>query len=407
MQAAISDMAPGHGSRAPWPGGLETAAAWFLFAQAVFLLAMLFTGQWFVDANGAPNATDFIGFWPAGRFVLDGQVASIYNEAAHKAAGVAAIGHDFQGTYPLFYPPHYMLLMALLALIPYTLSYVLWVALTPIPYVIVITRIIGCRSGIIFALAFPALAGNAIIGQNGCITAALFGGALLAMARRPILAGVLIGLLTYKPHFGILIPLALLASQQWRVFVSATITALVLILLSWSILGGGAWAGFFDAILSANKNTLSVGLHDFNKLQSLFGLTRALGGDVVTGWIVQGTAMVAIAAWVCVAWAGRRPFAIKAAILSAGAAIAAPYAYMYDLVLLAVPLAYVLRDGRERGFLPGEMPVLGLICLLLAAFPLAHFPLGAIAMLLTAGLIARRFLAPELAPPPRTQAAPI
>jgi len=383
---------------AAWPSGLEAVAGMLLFAQAVFLASALLTGHWFVDLNGAPNANDFVGFWPAGKLVLDGQVASIYNEAAHKAAGVAALGHDFQGTYPLFYPPHYMLLMAALPLLPYTLSYVLWVLLTPVPYVLVIKTIIGCRSGIIFALAFPALVANAMVGQNGCITAALFGGALLAMERRPVLAGILIGLLTYKPHFGILIPLALIASRQWKVFASAAATTGALILISWAVLGSVAWNGFFDAIMRANSNTLSAGMHDWTKLQSLFGLTRVLGGSVAMAWIVQGAAMLTMAGFVFAAWSGRRPFAIKAAVLSVGAAISSPYAYMYDLVLLAVPLAYLLRDGRDRGFLQGEMPALAAICLLLAIYPLVQLPVGAVAMLLIAGMAARRFLAADFRP---------
>jgi hypothetical protein len=65
--------------------------------------------------------------------------------------------------------------------------------------------------------------------------------------------------------------------------------------------------------------------------------------------------MAAMAAWVCVAWSGRQPFAIKAAVLSAGAMIAAPYVFLYDMMLLAVPIAFLLRDAKERGFLPGEL----------------------------------------------------
>jgi hypothetical protein len=409
MQTAAGNIAGYRERRAPtsWPNGLEAVAAALLFAQAVFLAAAYVKGYWFIGPDGTPNATDFVGFWPAGRLVLDGQITSIYNEAAHKAAGVAAVGHDFHGTYPLFYPPHYMLLMAALPLLPYTLSYVAWVALTPVPYVFVISRIVGCRSGIVFALAFPALVANAIVGQNGCITAALFGGALAAMQRRPVLAGILIGLLTYKPHFGILIPLALAASRQGRSFISAAVTAAVLILVSSGILGTAAWSGFFEAIMSANRNTLSAGMHDLSKLQSLFGLVRVLGGDVRLAWLVQAGTMLSMAVFVCAAWAGPQPFAMKAAVLSAGAAISSPYAYMYDLVLLAVPLAYLLADGRDRGFLPGEMLGLAAICLLLAVYPLVQLPVGAVAMLLIVGMIARRFLTAPLAAPWDAQAAPI
>jgi hypothetical protein len=378
-----------------WPAGLELTAAALCFAQAMFLAASYFYGHWFVDANGALIATDFVGFWPAGRMILDGQVAMVYDQAAHKAAGVAALGHDFAGAYPLFYPPHYMMAMTALPLLPYLLSYVVWVALTPLPYLFVVTRIIGERIGILFALAFPALLANAMVGQNGCITAALFGGALLAMERRPVLAGILIGLLTYKPHFGILIPLALISARQWRIFASAAVTAAALVAISWLTLGGEAWVGFFNAIQSANQNTLSAGMHDWNKLQNLFGLVRVMGGSVALAWAAQGTGIAIMAALVCVVWSGRQPFAIKAAILSVGAVIASPYSYMYDLVLLAVPVAYLLRDGRDRGVLPGEMPVLGIACLLLAMFPFVYAPVGAGAALMIAGLVARRWIVAE------------
>ena len=98
-----------------------------------------------------------------------------------------------------------------------------------------------------------------------------------------------------------------------------------------------------------------------------------------------------MAVWVCVAWAGRQPFAIKAAILSVGAIVCAPYSYMYDVMLLAVPVAFLLRDGRDRGFLPGEMPGLLGACLLLASFAAVKMPVGVGAEFLVAALIARRF----------------
>jgi hypothetical protein len=380
--------------RAPtdWPPGLQLAAFGLLVAQAVFLATAYASGIWLIDGNGLPIADDFVGFWPAGRMVLDGLGASIWDPVAHKAAGVAALGHDFKGSYPLYYPPHYMLLVALLPLLPYTASYLVWVAVALSAYVFVIGRIIGERFGILLALAFPALLGNIMVGQNGCITAALFGGALLALQRRPVLAGCLIGLLTYKPHFGILIPLALVCAREWRVFVSAAVVALGLAAASWLVLGTAAWEGFFTAIQHANRDTLAGGLHDWSKLQSIFGLTRVAGGSVTLAWLLHGTAVAVMAGFVAVLWSGRQPFALKAAALSVAAVICAPYAYMYDLVLLAVPVAFLLRDGRERDFLPGEMAGLAGACLLLASFPFVKLPVGVGAALIVAGLIARRCL---------------
>jgi hypothetical protein len=293
-----------------------------------------------------------------------------------------------------------MMVFAVFGLLPYMVSYAVWTALNPLPYIYVIYRIIGDRSAILLACAFPALLANLIIGQNGCITAALIGGALLAMERRPVLAGILIGLVTFKPHFGILIPLALIASQQWRVFISASITVVALAGASWLVLGTGAWEGFINAILSANQNTLGAGHHDWRKLQSVFGLVRVAGGGVELAWLLHGAATLGMAIWVCVAWMGRQPFAIKAAVLSLGALVAAPYAYMYDVMILAVPVAFLLRDGRDRGFLPGEMPALAIACLLLMSFPVVKLPVAVGAAFIVAVLIARRWFAFDRQPAP-------
>jgi hypothetical protein len=375
-----------------WPAGLQLTAFAVCIAQGVFILTAFVLGEWLLDANGAKIADDFTGFWAAGQLVLQGQGA-VYDWDLHKAASVAAIGHDFSGGYPQFYPPHYFLLVTLVALIPYTLAHVLWVLITPLPYIGVVTRIVDDRLGILLALAFPAMLANAMIGQNGCITAALVGGALVALDRnKPILAGYLIGLLTYKPHFGILFPLALMCAGQWRAFASAALTGVALIVASVLVLGPSAWIGFFDALMTVNRNVFGIGTADFAKLQSVFGLARFAGADVTLAWALHGAAIALMATWVFAAWRGRAPFVLKAAILSVGAVICAPYAYMYDLMLLAVPTAFLLRDGRDRGVLPYELAGLAAACLLLLSFPVFKAPVGVGATLIVAALIARRWL---------------
>lgn len=391
---------PHHPMFAPWPPRLPVTAFALCVAQAAFIVTAFAIGQWLLDENGQKIANDFVAQWTAGKLVLNGQ-GVVYDWQLQKDATVAALGHDYDGGFPLFYPPHYYLFMPLMALAPYTLSHVLWVLLSPIPYFYVVTRIIEDRLAILLALAFPAMLANAMIGQNGCITAALMGGALVALDReRQILAGVLIGLLTYKPHFGILLPLALICGQQWRAFASAAIVTAVLIVVSALILGTSAWFEFFDTLLSANRNILGVGTADHAKLQSILGLVRASGGNQTLAWVCHGAAAAIMVVWVCVAWLSRAPFPMKAAILSVGAVICSPYAYMYDLMLLAIPAAYLLRDGRDRGFLPYEMAGLAAACLLLLSFPLFKAPVGVAATWIIAGLIARRwFLAERVAAP--------
>src|SRR5260370_1798667 len=62
------------------------------------------------------------------------------------------------------------------------------------------------------AAGFPAVFVNLGHGQNGFLTAGLFGAALLALPTRPVISGVLFGLLAYQPQFSLIVPLALLAA---------------------------------------------------------------------------------------------------------------------------------------------------------------------------------------------------
>src|SRR6185295_1703313 len=103
-----------------------------------------------------------------------------------------------------------------------------WLVATLTAYAATLGGILRERAGILLALGFPATLWNLTAGQNGFLTAALIGGTLTLMERRPTLAGICLGLLTYKPHFGLLFPVALIAAGQWRVIAFAAATALAL-----------------------------------------------------------------------------------------------------------------------------------------------------------------------------------
>ncbi len=255
--------------------------------------------------------------------------------------------------------------------------------------------IIGDRTGYILAAAFPAVLANFIVGQNGFLSTALLGGALLMLVERPILAGVLLGLLTYKPHLGLLFPIVLAASGHWRVFIVAGIVATLMAIASWGAFGTETWAAFAANIGHTSQAFLSDGWADFGKLQTAFGLVRTLGGGEPLAWSVQALVALMAAGAIAALWRSRADYEVKAAALGVGAMLATPYLYTYDLVVLTVPLAFLWRLGRARGFLPHELAGIGLTCLLVLIFPLVKAPVGFTAVLLVAALIARRALAPE------------
>lgn len=361
-------------------------------AQAAFLAAAFVQGSWLLDGDQI-IATDFVNVWAGGRQALDGNPAAAYDVAVHKTAEDAALGHGFEGEYPWIYPPTFLFVAAALALLPYLPAYAIWVFATFPAYVAAVRAIVGHRVGILFACAYPGILSNLMVGQNGFLTAALLGGFLVALERRPLLAGALLGLLSFKPHFGILLPLALIAGSCWRVIVAAAVTVAVLVAASTLVFGWGSWEAFFHALPAASQATLTEGRGDFAKLQSVFTATRWLGGGEGLAWVLQGSQVGALAIGLCVLWRSKTSFDMKAAALAIGALLATPYLFLYDLVALAVPMAFLIRAGGQGGFLPGEWPGLGIACLLVFIFPLVKAPVGLAAILVVGALILRRVLA--------------
>ena len=349
-------------------------------------------GIWLVAPDGSGVPSDFVNVWAAGRMVLAGNAVSVYDWPAHKLVEESAIGHSFAGYFGWHYPPTFLFVAAVLSLLPYAIAYVFWV-LRHFPGLPSAVRvIIGDRIGYLLAAAFPAVLSNFVVGQNGFLTAGLVGGALVLLERRPVWAGVLLGLLTYKPHLGLLFPIALVAGGYWRAFFAAAIVATLMVAASLIAFGADAWHAFFGNIGHTSQAFLSEGWADFSKLQTAFGLTRTLGGSEILAWSVQTAVALAAAAAVALLWRSRAPYEIKAAALGVGAMLATPYLYTYDLVVLAVPLAFLFRLGRARGFLAHEMAGIGLACLLILIFPFVKAPVGFAAVLVVAALIGHRAL---------------
>lgn len=385
---AIAGTSPA--KAAPLARPLELAGIALVIAHAAYLAASWWQGTWITGPDGHGVPSDFVNVWAAGKLTLGGAPFAAYDWPTHKAVEELAVGRTFEGYFGWHYPPMFLAVAALLAMFSYGAAYAAWLVLTLPAYVGAVRAIVGERYAYLLALAFPALLANAVVGQNGFLTAGLMGGALVLLERRPVAAGVLIGLLTYKPHFGLLIPLALIAGAHWRAFASASATALIIALASLAAFGLQTWIAFFDSIAHTSQAFLSDGWADFGKLQTAFGLARTFGLNETGAWLAQGALALDAALAVVLIWRSRASFEIKAAALVCGAMLATPYLYTYDLVVLAVPMAFLFRLGRRSGFLPYEATCMALACLLIASFPFVGFPVGFFAVAIVAGLVLRR-----------------
>jgi len=348
-------------------------------------------GHFLTDPQGRPIANDFVNVWAAGRLARDGQAPAAYDWTLHRAAEVRAVGYDFDGYYGWHYPPPAFFFAAALATLPYLVAAVTWLVTTLAAYVAAIAGILGLRTGVLFALGFPAAIWNVTAGQNGFLTAALIGGTLGLLERHPALAGICLGLLTYKPQFGLLFPIVLIADRRWPTIAIATLTAIVLAALSWLAFGSASWEAFVHWAPLSSHALIDQGALDWYRLQSAFALVRAHGGGETLAWIVQGVVTLTLAAGLAWLWKRRVAFELKAAALAAGALLATPYLFMYDLVVLAVAVAFLLRLGLAREFLSRiEIVALATAGALILIYPYVKTQVGFAAVVIVMALIVHR-----------------
>jgi hypothetical protein len=352
---------------------------------ALAILGWIAASHGLIDPNGKPIGTDFSNVYAAGELTWQGKPADAYDPALQHAAEKAVFGGREVPFYGWHYPPFFLAVAFLVASLPYAFGLAVWLAASLAAYLAAIRAILPRPETLLIAAAFPAVFINIGHGQNGFLTAALLGGALHWLDRRPWLAGILLGLLAYKPQFGVMIPLALLASQRWSSIAAAIATVAALVAVSLAVLGGGVWHAFAESMNFTQAIVLEQGGTGWEKIQSAFSAARNWGADVHTAYAIQialGLALAATLAWL---WHSDAAFELKASALATASLLATPYVLDYDLVVLAIAIAFLARHGLARGFRDYEISLLAaawIVPLLSRGIAGATgIPLGLIAML--------------------------
>jgi len=358
---------------------------------AALMHASYSSHTWIFDENGLGIPTDFVNVWSAGRLVLDGHPALAYDWDIQKRVQLVVLGQGYEGNFAWHYPPPFLFVAATLAHFPYATAFIGWAAVSFVPYLAAMRAIVGRNFGFLLAAAFPVMFTNALVGQNGFLTASLIGGTLVLMPRWPVLSGICLGLLSYKPQYGLLFPLVLIAASQWRVFCAAGVTAALLAAASWLAFGTESWQAFVHWMPMFNQAFLVEGRAPWGKMQSIFALTRYFDGPESFAWSLQWIMSGAVAISLALIWRSRRvQYPLKAAALAAGTLLVTPYLFLYDEMVLAIAIAFLVRVGIDEGFERYELPALGLAAVLLIIFPLLGAPTGFGATLVVAALTGAR-----------------
>jgi arabinofuranan 3-O-arabinosyltransferase len=372
------------------PKALFNACFVLFVINVSFFPTAYFSHWWIYDAAGQGIPTDFVNVWAAGRMVLDGHPALAWDWDLQKRIELAVLKQDFIGYFAWHYPPPFLFVAAFLAQFPYAVAFISWVSASLLPYVAVMRLIVGRAFGLMLAVAFPLVLSNALVGQNGFLTAALIGGTLFFLPKRPVVSGICLGLLTYKPQFGLLFPLVLIAASEWTVFVTAGIVAVALAFVSWLAFGTESWQAFFHWMPMFSQAFLTEGKAPWWKLQSVLALVRYFGGSEHLAWTLQWIMTASVAVTVVAIWRSKVRYSLKAASLALGTLLVTPYLFRYDMMVLAIPVAYLVRLGLAGGFLAYEPAALAVVFALVLSFIFVGIPVGLAVNLIVAALILRR-----------------
>ena len=314
----------------------------------------------FLEATGSVGS-DFLAFWGAGKLVVAGTPAKVYDILAEQT--VQALSGT--GQLVVFVnPPPYLFVAAPLGLLPYASAWVAWVAAGWSAWFLLCRRLLPDAP--VAVLAFPGAYLAASHAQNGFLTALLLIGGCLALPRRPALAGVLFGALIVKPHLALLVPFWLAAGRQWRAFAAAAASAIALCLASWLVFGTATWLAYPESFKASATLMADDTGPFFLRMATLYAALR-YHFDPLTALAGQGLVTLATALVACRYWSRAQDTQAAGAMLLAATALASPYLFSYDLAFLALPLFWLVGAARGEGWRPWER--LALVALWLA--PLA------------------------------------
>ncbi|WP_072617521.1 glycosyltransferase family 87 protein [Pandoraea vervacti] len=364
----------GPGARRHWSE--DSARLRFYGGAGIFMtLAVLCVWAYRYFLSGTPTispaAVDFLPFWGAAHFVLHGHAIDAYDVELMSKLQIAEQpwAANLGGYLPWLYPPVMMVFVTPFALLPYVYAYVLYALIGLSLYYAALRRTLRWPDARVPTLGFPGVMLVIVTGQIALYTTALAGFSLAMLRKRPVWAGVFAGLLFVKPHVALLFPLAFLCAREWRALAACIVTVVGTTLLAATLFGVDVYAAFLHASTFA-RESISNGAAQIARVPTFFITARMLGAPVGVAAAIHAVIALGAVAVLIDFW--RRPgvFALRAATLVCATTLVSPYLYDYDLALLAVVIAWYVRDGVARGWLRGERewlvllwitPMLGLL----------------------------------------------
>ena len=340
-----------------------------IYALLVLVAWLPMLAKVFLEATGT-TGSDFLAFWGAGKLVLAGHPALAYDLPAQQAAQAAS------GTGQLVAyvnPPPYLLLVWPLGMLPFAGAWIAWNLVGWAVWFAVARRVSPAHALAILSSPVAYLAASHA--QNGFLTAALLIGGVLALGRRPALAGLLFGALVIKPHLALLVPLWLACGRQWRAIAFAALSALGLCALSLAAFGWQTWAAYPESFKVSQSLMSQTSGPFYLRMCTPYAALHVLAGPSFALWL-QAAITLAMLALTALAWRRTRDAQATGAVMLAATALGSPYLFAYDLAFLVQPVFWIAAQARAHGWRAWEKPALIALWLAPLATRAAALPLG-------------------------------
>lgn len=315
----------------------------FLFSLLLGLFFM--KAIWTLGADGLSLTTerlpywDFSNLWAGGRLILDGHMDWLFDPPQYRS-WLRSVFSPALPDQEWSYPPNLFFLAVAFGSLPILPAYLLWTVGTIVCLHLALRPLRLRLFYHAMALLAPAVWVNAMFGQNGALTAALLIGGLYHLKARPVLGGILLGLLAIKPHLAILAPVAVLASRNGRAFAAAAATAIGVNLLTGLVFGFDVWSAFLGVTTPLMSSILEAPYpqpYQGNAVTAFF-MARWAGLDLVGSYAIQALFTLGAALACFVLWrpASRFGHAERVALTALLSIVATPYGYSYDMVPFSV-----------------------------------------------------------------------
>jgi alpha-1,2-mannosyltransferase len=366
----------------------------------IYVVLISFTAITQINSSekvSSPIGIDYMMLYTSGKTAIEGKTTDIYDVPKQQAIIEEMLGTEMPKDVQWFYPPTFLLaIVSLFSALPFYPSLIIWLVCTLIFTIFSAYMLVPKYKVLaLLTLGFPAVFFNFRWGQNSFLSTSLLGLGIAFMQSNPVLAGLMFGLMTYKPQLACFPFIILLVTKEWRVLRWSAFFSLLTVLVSIFILGTNVWFVFLNHFFNKTPALLTtIWIKTAGIQPTLYTTLRLFGinGIFLKFLIILvGTTVTLV---IMMIWRTANSLALRGSAMVLGIFTFMPYFIQYDLMLLSIPFILLTYDFIENGCNQYEIVVLAALWLMpmfnIIIVNLTHFQISPFTAIVTLILILNR-----------------